>query len=233
MQSTKIPRTVCDSIDRKSKRFLWGGDEDKKSVHLLSWETIHRPKSAGGLGITSARQANAVFLTKLGHRALTEHTSLWSRVLHFKYCNGRCDIDMFQPKQGMSNVWAGITSQANTISQGTAMAIGNGRNTLFWDHCWLDENCLSDKATAPIPTKILGATVSEMWCESTGWKWDTFANYLPDIELKKIASFSLCHDPDQADTVFWKGTTSGRFSIRSALGFLKSPNDDSDHESPM
>ncbi|XP_074313591.1 uncharacterized protein LOC141648774 [Silene latifolia] len=224
MQAAKIPRTVCDSIDKKSRRFLWGGDELKKPVHLISWETIQRPKSSGGLGITLARQSNAAFLTKLGYRVISEHTKLWSRVLRFKYCSGRCDVDMFQPKSNMSSVWAGITSQVHTISKGTAMAIGNGRHTIFWDHSWVDDECLSDKAIAPIPTDILGATVSEMWNEANGWKWDLFANYLPQIELQKIASFLLSPDPELEDTVFWKGTTSGNFSIKSALAIIKAPD---------
>lgn len=56
----------------------------------------------------SARQANSAFLTKLGWRILTEPNALWARVLRAKYCKGRCDVDMFEPKIGMSNVWNGI-----------------------------------------------------------------------------------------------------------------------------
>ncbi|XP_074313583.1 uncharacterized protein LOC141648767 [Silene latifolia] len=66
MQTAKILKITCDSLDRKTRRFLWGGDENKRKVHLISWETIQRPKSAGGLGFNSSRQANAAFLTKLG-----------------------------------------------------------------------------------------------------------------------------------------------------------------------
>ncbi|XP_074289408.1 uncharacterized protein LOC141614562 [Silene latifolia] len=183
MQSAKIPRSVCDSIDRKSRRFLWGGDEDKKSIHLVSWENIQKPKSIGGLGIMSARQANAAFLTKLGWRVLTERSSLWSQVLRAKYCNNRCDIDIFQPKNSMSNVWAGITSQSRTIVRGASMVIGNGRRH--------------------------------------GWNWDSFSNFLPQELLQKIASISLVDDPDLEDSLYWKGTSSGKFSISSALGFLK------------
>lgn len=39
MQMAKIPRTICEEIDKKTRRFIWGGDEEKKRIHLISWET--------------------------------------------------------------------------------------------------------------------------------------------------------------------------------------------------
>ncbi|XP_074298106.1 uncharacterized protein LOC141628922 [Silene latifolia] len=233
MQTAKIPRTICDSIDRKARRFLWGGDETKKSIHLINWETVQQPKSHGGLGIVSARQANAAFLTKLGWRVLAEPQSLWSRVLQAKYCNNRCDIDIFQPKSNMSNVWAGISSQSKTIVRGTATAVGNGRRTLFWDHAWVDGVCLSDNVLAPIPENILGAIVSEMWCEFNGWKWDLFADYLPQDLLLKIASISLVNDPSLDDSLYWQGSSSGKFTIKFALGYLKGIDYDQLPEPPV
>lgn len=115
MQTAKIPRTVCDEMDKKVRRFIWGGNEDTRKIHLISWETLQRPKQQGGLGLRSARQANSAFLTKLGWRLLTEPNALWSRVLRSRYCKGRCDVDMFQPKNGMSNVWSGITENARVL----------------------------------------------------------------------------------------------------------------------
>ncbi|KAK9671970.1 hypothetical protein RND81_12G067000 [Saponaria officinalis] len=222
MQTAKIPRTTCDNLDRKTRRFLWGGTGEKKKVHLISWETVQKSKINGGLGIRSSRQSNAAFLTKLGWRVLAEPNTLWARVLRAKYCNGRCDVNMFQPKLNMSNVWSGITSQAKIINMGSSMVVGNGRETLFWDHSWVDSGCLIDKAIAPVPDSILGATVSEMWDETSGWKWDEFSNFLPDEELKKIVSYSLSPNPYLEDSLFWNGTSHGKFSIKSALVFMKS-----------
>ena len=68
----------------------------------------------------------------------------------------------------MSNVWSGITSQEKIILEGSAVAIGNGRNTLFWDHPWLDGDSLADRVTQPIPLHKLKDTVADMWCENNG-----------------------------------------------------------------
>lgn len=66
MQTAKIPRTVCDDLDKKIRRFVWGGDEEKRKIHLLSWETLQGDKAHGGVGLRSAQQVNVAFLTKLG-----------------------------------------------------------------------------------------------------------------------------------------------------------------------
>ncbi|KAH9607320.1 hypothetical protein KSS87_015468 [Heliosperma pusillum] len=108
----------------------------------------------------------------------------------------------------MSNVWAGISSQAKVIKDGVSATIGNGQRTLFWDHAWAAEYCLSDKATSTIPDSILGATVSELWDKDSGWKWDLFANFLDKDELLKIAAFSLFPDPGKEDMFYWNATSS-------------------------
>ena len=119
MQTAKIPRTTCEAIDKKVRRFIWGDDENKNHIHLISWDTLQRPRNEGGVGLRSTRQANSAFLTKLGWRVLTEPNALWSRVLRQKYCKGRCDIDMFLPTSNMSNVWKGITENVDWLKKGS------------------------------------------------------------------------------------------------------------------
>ena len=170
MQTARLPRSTCEDLDKKVRKFIWGGNEDKRGTHLLAWETLQKPLQQGGLGIRSAKQANAAFLTKLGWRMLTEPNSLWSRVLRSKYCKGRCDIDMFVQKANSSNVWRGITDNARILCEGLKMAVGNGARTLFWDHCWVLDKPLSEMIIAPVPQDLAGATVEELWEHGVGWK---------------------------------------------------------------
>lgn len=66
MQSSKIPRMICDNIGMKARGFIWGGSENKRGTHLLSWETLQKPRNQGDISIRLARQVNSSFLTKLG-----------------------------------------------------------------------------------------------------------------------------------------------------------------------
>lgn len=100
MQTAKIPRTICDDIDRKTRRFVWGGNEEKRATHLLAWETLQKPRNHGGVGLRSARQANSAFLSKLGWRVLTEPNTLWSWLLEPSIVKGDVISICLNPRRG-------------------------------------------------------------------------------------------------------------------------------------
>ena len=37
MQSARLPRSLCDDLDRKFRRFLWGGSNSQRKPHLVRW----------------------------------------------------------------------------------------------------------------------------------------------------------------------------------------------------
>ena len=229
MQTAKIPKNTCDKIDQKTRRFIWGGNEDTKRIHLISWERLQSPLNQGGLGCRSSRQVNAAFLTKLEWRVLTEPNALWSRVLRNKYCKCRCDLDMFAPKTNMSNVWKGITENVNTLRNGARVAVNTGTSTLFWDHCWASNQPLRELTVQAIPQDIEGATVAELWDKDVGWHWDLFATLLPSNVLKEIDAFELKENAVVGDLYYWPGSAKGKFTIKSALKLIRretlEPND--------
>ena len=221
MQPAKLPRAICDDMDRKVCRFIWGGDEDTRKVHLISWETLQRPKNHGDIGIKSTRQANSAFLTKLGWRMLKEPNTLWTRVLRAKYCNGRCDIYMFEPKAGSSNVWTGITENARVLCEGTQVAVGNGLTTRFWEHKWATTAPLISLVVQPLPAEFHEVTVAEMWEEGIGWKWDIFSPYLDSNTLKLIQAHEVHNDPNLGDLYYWGNNSKGQFTIKSAISIIR------------
>ena len=217
MQSTKLPRSTCDEIDRKNKSFLWGELEGERKVHLVSWDKVNKPKVEGGLGIKSMRQVNAAFLAKLGWRLLAEPRSLWSRVLRAKYCDNRCDMDMFKNKANASNAWRGIIQNVDVVRKGINMAVGNGAKTFFWHHRWATDKPLIELTIVEPPILVQDVRVGEMWDANIGWKFDDFANFLPPEALKKIAAHVLVEDKEAVDEIYWNGAPSGGFSLGSAM----------------
>ncbi|XVE72950.1 hypothetical protein DITRI_Ditri11bG0078600 [Diplodiscus trichospermus] len=55
MQTLKMPVALCQEIDKICRCFIWGHDGDTRKVHLVSWDTLCRPKEFGGLGIRQMR----------------------------------------------------------------------------------------------------------------------------------------------------------------------------------
>lgn len=78
MQTAKIPRSICDDIDRKIKRFLWGGTGLERRMHLALWALITQPLASGRLGIHAMRPLNATLLMKIGWQLITDPEAPWA-----------------------------------------------------------------------------------------------------------------------------------------------------------
>jgi len=168
MQTTKLPRSLCDYIDRKIRRFLWGGTANIRKIHLAHWNIVTKPWELGGIGIHAMQQLNSAHLTKLGWRVINETYSLWSRVLRAKYCKGRCNLVDFSVKPTDSYTWHGIVEHMDILRKGLGVAVGDGRNTQFWTHKWAGATALVDLSSRQIPSSDLAQLVCDYWEEGRG-----------------------------------------------------------------
>ncbi|KAE8695714.1 hypothetical protein F3Y22_tig00110694pilonHSYRG00408 [Hibiscus syriacus] len=76
---------TINEIDRVNRRFLWGGNAEKRTTHLVSWEDVCKPKKFGGLGLRTMAKHNSVILQKTTWRLLTQPDSLWVKALKARY----------------------------------------------------------------------------------------------------------------------------------------------------
>ncbi|KAJ8422459.1 LOW QUALITY PROTEIN: hypothetical protein Cgig2_022200 [Carnegiea gigantea] len=123
MQTVRIPRSVCNDIDRKMKRFLWGRTSMERRSQLVAWEVVIEAKDDGGLRLRSMRQLNATFLMKL------ESSTLCGRVLIGKYCRGG-HIESHIATQNSSNVWCNILETHKLMKKGMGHIVGDGKELL-------------------------------------------------------------------------------------------------------
>lgn len=142
-------------------------------------------------------------------------------MLRSKYCEGRCDIDMFKPKGDASNSWRGIIENIDVLKRGVGMAVGNGGGTKFWLHPWATKHPLIDLVTAEAPEEHKQWLVQELWDADVGWKMEMFADYLSARVLQTIEAFELQEDEEAIDKIFWNGERLGGFSVKSALRIIR------------
>ena len=45
----RAPRKIINLLDSIRRRFLWGGDDDKKKINWVAWDTVNKPKDNGVL----------------------------------------------------------------------------------------------------------------------------------------------------------------------------------------
>ncbi|XP_019457635.1 PREDICTED: uncharacterized protein LOC109358024 [Lupinus angustifolius] len=62
MQVMWLPQSVCSDINKMTRNFMWGGDANKRSLNLVSWDVLTKHKRDGGLGLRDARSTNISLL---------------------------------------------------------------------------------------------------------------------------------------------------------------------------
>jgi hypothetical protein len=65
MQYAKIPKTICDEIEKIQRGFLWGDTDQGRKTHLVNWNVCCQPKPNGGLGFKRPHHMNEAFLMKM------------------------------------------------------------------------------------------------------------------------------------------------------------------------
>lgn len=85
MSVFKLPKGLCDDIQKAIARFWWGSKEDKNGIHWVRWERLSHAKSRGGLGFRDFSSFKQTMVAKQSWRLLQYPESLVARVLQARY----------------------------------------------------------------------------------------------------------------------------------------------------
>ncbi|CAN1800858.1 Putative ribonuclease H protein At1g65750 [Linum perenne] len=193
MQTSVLPATTCDAIDRRIRNFVWGSTSEERKMHLVSCERICRPKALSGLGLRQARQLNHAYMVKLAFIFFQQSDLLWVKVHQANYFKET--ISGLQPRNlaSKSALWRGMTKAWPDMLRGSRPGLCDGQNTSFWLGRWLDSgDKLIDLVTSPTELLNLDASISSF--------------------VKESGDFRGRGD----DTWNWGEEPNGKFSIRSA-----------------
>lgn len=166
MSTIHLPVSTLDKLDSLSRSFVWGSGQ-----HLVSWDKICRPKTAGGLGIRVSRDMNKALIAKVGWCLLHDKESLWARILRSKYVIG----DIHDPSwliagKRISSTWRSVVMGIReVITDGHQWVIGNGKRIKFWTDRWLSGHTLTEVAIADLLEGYENITARELWLDGGGW----------------------------------------------------------------
>jgi hypothetical protein len=62
MQNVALPIRVCSNLDKLNRDFLWSSTDERKKMHMVSWDKVCRPRDLGGLGLYSTKLGTLLFL---------------------------------------------------------------------------------------------------------------------------------------------------------------------------
>ena len=223
MQYSRVPAGVCDSLDQIQRNFMWGGNNDSRKPALVRWSSVCTPKDQGGLGIRDSRMMNKALLAKRGWQLYSNSNSLWSKILKAKYLTTHSFLQV-QPKNDSSATWKSILSAHHTVTKGIAFSVRNGATARFWLDTWIGTEPLISKAKTSIPAAEQQLTVNKFWGDNT-WNWEKIGNTLPqEVIFLLNSNFLDVVSPDD-DVLYWKHTTNGLFTTKSAyLSLVQVPN---------
>jgi hypothetical protein len=92
------PATVIQKIEAFQRRFLWeGGRQEKKKMHLVSWEKTTKAYMEGGLNFKNTRTQNLALGAKLLWKMITGKATWSKRALWRKYFRGSQDRSLELP----------------------------------------------------------------------------------------------------------------------------------------
>ncbi|CAN1181981.1 Putative ribonuclease H protein At1g65750 [Linum perenne] len=180
MQTSVLPATTCEAIDRRIRNFVWGSTTEDRKMHLVSWEHICKPKALGGLGLRQARQLNHAYMVKLAFIFMQKSDLLWVKVLQAKYFKETNAGLQLRNLASKSALWRGITKAWPDMLHGLRSGLRDGQNTSFWLGRWLDSgDRLLDLVISPTEHLDLEALVSSFVLESgesrgrgnDSWNW--------------------------------------------------------------
>ncbi|XP_031103194.1 uncharacterized protein LOC116006838 [Ipomoea triloba] len=218
MQTIYMPARIWEEIDKRIRRFLWGGTPEARKCHLVCWADVIKAKNEGGLGLRSAKEMNIAFMAKLGWQIATNSDSLWVQVLKEKYAHGKMGFEAISPKRACSNAWRGILAALPVLRQGSRFQVNNGRTTKFWTDSWVHDKPLAEVIQSHTTIVDGEHRVIDYWSDERGWEWDAMPP-LPESTKQRMQLITV-NDNNGEDESFWTGEPTGKISVSSVYSLL-------------
>jgi ribonuclease HI len=231
MQSTALPTSICSTLDRINRNFLWGSSEEKKKMHMVGWDKICRAKSLGGLGLYACKPRNVALLAKLNWRLLQEKDALWARTILAKYSpNGVMEIDK-RLNRGGSSTWRGIKKGHEVFRKGLRWVVRNGQGVSFWHDKWVGETPIRDVIHGPLLRHEDSFRVCDVVEGVGNWDLSRVSMIIPKPICDSIRAIPVCPLRQQEDCIAWD-SRNGDFCLKLAYLLACKPPVGYLHDSP-
>ncbi|XP_042983260.1 uncharacterized protein LOC122312663 [Carya illinoinensis] len=210
----KLPKVLLKELNRVMHRFWWGQQQQEHKIHWVSWQQMGKAKASGGLGFRELESFNLALLAKQGWRILQYPDSLASQVLKRKYFPSAGFLDAKVGSRA-SFLWRSICAARNLVEKGSFWRIGNGADTLIWQHRWLPTPT-SHRIQSPIRGLPATAKVADLIdVGSKKWNKELVDEVFTEAEAAVVHKIPIS-STGSSDKLIWLGTKDGAFLVKSA-----------------
>ncbi|KAF7845007.1 putative ribonuclease H protein At1g65750 family [Senna tora] len=122
-----------------------------------------------------------------------------------------------------SHLWKDIVKCWPNVEKNIAWNLGDGNSIKFWLDSWVPGlSNLGSMAICDIPDHEKEASVSRYTTPNGDWNWTKFHFYFDQRTLDKIAAMLPPSPTSHQDTIRWKPSKDGSFSVKSAYEAISS-----------
>ena len=138
MSIFRMPVGVRRRLEAVMRGFFWRGScsEEARGMGLVTWETVCRPVSQGGLGVQSLQYTNLALLTKWVSRLLQSLGDLLSVLLQDCYGASLDWIQWQTPQRGDSAFMSSLRPVFAVVQPLLRPKLGSGTTFRFWMDEW-------------------------------------------------------------------------------------------------
>lgn len=209
-----LPKGLCSDITSHMRKFWWGHQENKHKINWMCWGKMGLGKASRGMGFRDLSCFNRALLAKQCWRLWKNPDNLVARLMRAKYYP---DGSILEAKVGIrpSFAWRSISSSCEVLKEGLIWRIGNGATVQIWNDKWIP-NPSTFRIVTPPNVLSPNATVKELFePDLKGWNIPLLEQIISIEEVQLIRSLPISCT-NQLDTLIWRSTTNGIFSVRSA-----------------
>ncbi|KAH9722591.1 putative ribonuclease H protein [Citrus sinensis] len=141
MQTTLLPSSVWNRIDKSCRRFIWDGNSKTPKMSIVGWDKVCLPKNHGGLGFKKLEAMNQALLMKINWGVISNSDKWWVKVICSKYGLDIGKLPLSLHDKPGSRIWMAIRKTWAATVHGARWSIS---------FAWEIEDC-SELAKRHIP----------------------------------------------------------------------------------
>ncbi|KAL5716607.1 hypothetical protein ACHQM5_009747 [Ranunculus cassubicifolius] len=212
----KWPVSCTNEAAKSIRNFSWSGNPMIRKGVTLNFDSVCKPREEGGLNLRMFKELNDALLMKLAWHVLNG-TDNCARFLRAKFKSKKGKWIEYHKS---SSIWKGLKVVLPKMNEFTTWQVGNGESLNIWRDPWTGCAAVADRLQG-IQWQNLEAKVSSL-IRNNQWHFPPQISVI--FEKLGIDLHRVLPPMGGPDTLIWKPTQDGSFSVKSAYEAIRKKN---------